>query len=212
LEVHVLPERHVKLFRNGRNQAVRIPREFELPGRDAIMRKEGDRLVIEPAPPKSLLAVLATLEPPDHSRAGPRSRRALMRYLLDTNVISDLVRNPQGRVAQRIRGVGEAQVCTSIIVAAELRYGAARGGSRRLSAQLEAVLGALDVLPFEAPADAAYGVLRARLEGVGRAIGGNDLLIAAQVIALGYALVTDNEREFAQIDSLTQENWLHQAQ
>jgi antitoxin VapB len=65
LEVHVLPERHVKLFRNGRNQAVRIPREFELPGRDAIMRKEGDRLVIEPAPPKSLLAVLATLEPLD---------------------------------------------------------------------------------------------------------------------------------------------------
>jgi len=57
------PERHVRLFRNGRNQAVRIPREFELPGEDAVMRKEGDRLVIEPAPRKSLLAVLATLEP-----------------------------------------------------------------------------------------------------------------------------------------------------
>ncbi len=56
-------ERHVRLFKNGRNQAVRIPREFELPGEDAIMRKEGDRLVIEPAPPRSLLAVLATLEP-----------------------------------------------------------------------------------------------------------------------------------------------------
>lgn len=57
------PERHVKLFKNGRNQAVRIPREFELPGEDAVMRKEGDRLIIEPSPPKSLLAVLATLEP-----------------------------------------------------------------------------------------------------------------------------------------------------
>lgn len=56
-------ERHVKLFKNGRNQAVRIPREFELPGEDAIMRKEGDRLIIEPAPPKSLLALLATLRP-----------------------------------------------------------------------------------------------------------------------------------------------------
>ena len=56
-------ERHVKLFKNGRNQAVRIPREFELPGEDAIMRKEGERLIIEPAPPKSLLAVLATLTP-----------------------------------------------------------------------------------------------------------------------------------------------------
>jgi antitoxin VapB len=56
-------ERHVKLFKNGRNQAVRIPREFELPGRDAIMRKEGDRLIIEPVSPRSLLAVLATLTP-----------------------------------------------------------------------------------------------------------------------------------------------------
>ena len=56
-----MPERHVKLFKNGRNQAVRIPREFELPGNEAIMRKEGDRLIIEPAPPKSLLTLLATL-------------------------------------------------------------------------------------------------------------------------------------------------------
>jgi antitoxin VapB len=56
-------ERHVRLFRNGRNQAVRIPREFELPGDDALMRKEGDKLIIEPAPRKSLLALLATLEP-----------------------------------------------------------------------------------------------------------------------------------------------------
>lgn len=54
--------RHVRLFRNGRNQAVRIPREFELPGDDAIMRKEGGRLVIEPVPPQSLLALLATLK------------------------------------------------------------------------------------------------------------------------------------------------------
>ena len=59
------PERHARLFRNGRNQAVRIPREFELPGEDAIMRKEGDRLIIEPTQPKSLLAVLATLAPLD---------------------------------------------------------------------------------------------------------------------------------------------------
>ena len=56
-------QRHVKLFKNGRSQAVRIPREFELPGEDAIIRKEGDRLIIEPAPPKSLLALLATLAP-----------------------------------------------------------------------------------------------------------------------------------------------------
>jgi antitoxin VapB len=61
----VISERHVRLFKNGRNQAVRIPREFELPGEDAIMRKEGERLIIEPAPPKSLLAMLATLAPLD---------------------------------------------------------------------------------------------------------------------------------------------------
>jgi len=61
----VTAERRVKLFKNGRNQAVRIPREFELPGEDAIMRKEGERLVIEPAAPQSLLALLATLKPLD---------------------------------------------------------------------------------------------------------------------------------------------------
>ena len=65
MEINVIPERHVKLFKNGQNQAVRIPREFELPGEDALMRKEGDRLIIEPARPKSLLAVLATLQPLD---------------------------------------------------------------------------------------------------------------------------------------------------
>ncbi|MFO1028347.1 MAG: AbrB/MazE/SpoVT family DNA-binding domain-containing protein [Acetobacteraceae bacterium] len=62
-----MAERHVKLFRNGRNQAVRIPREFELPGEAAVMRKEGDRLIIEPAPAHSLLRLLATLEPVDEA-------------------------------------------------------------------------------------------------------------------------------------------------
>jgi tRNA(fMet)-specific endonuclease VapC len=131
-----------------------------------------------------------------------------MRYLLDTNIVSGLVRNPQGKVAQHIRKVGEAQVCTSIIVAAELRYGAIKKGSPRLSAQLEAVLGALEVLPFEVPADAAYGLLRARLEQDGRPIGANDLLIAAQALSLGYTIITDNEREFAHVEDLRRENWL----
>jgi tRNA(fMet)-specific endonuclease VapC len=130
------------------------------------------------------------------------------RFLLDTNIVSDLVRNPQGVVARQIRQVGEALVCTSIIVAAELRYGAAKKGSVRLTTQLELVLGALDVLPFEAPADAEYGNLRTRLEKAGQPIGGNDLLIAAQAIALQCTIVTDNEREFARIDGLPVENWL----
>ncbi len=91
-----------------------------------------------------------------------------MRYLLDTNLVSDLVRHPQGRVAQHIRQIGEARVCTSIIVAAELRYGVAKKRSPRLTSQLEAVLGALEILRFEAPADATYGLLRAQLEQAGR--------------------------------------------
>ena len=133
-----------------------------------------------------------------------------MRYLLDTNIVSDLVRNPQGHIAQHIRKIGEAQVCTSIIVAAELRYGAAKKQSARLTAQLQAVLGALEVLPLEAPADTTYGALRARLEKAGRPIGANDLLIAAQALALGYTIVTDNKKEFAQIKDLPRENWLRQ--
>jgi tRNA(fMet)-specific endonuclease VapC len=131
-----------------------------------------------------------------------------MRYLLDTNIVSDLVRNPQGKITERIRKVGEALVCTSIIVAAELRYGAAKKKSPRLSAQLEAVLRALEVLPFKTPADAAYGSLRAELEKAGRLIGANDLFIAAHALDLGYTLVTANETEFGRIPGLRLENWL----
>jgi antitoxin VapB len=60
-----MPERHVKLFKNGRNQAVRIPREFELPGEEAVMRKEGDRLILEPVRKQSLIELLAALKPID---------------------------------------------------------------------------------------------------------------------------------------------------
>jgi tRNA(fMet)-specific endonuclease VapC len=132
------------------------------------------------------------------------------RYLLDTNILSHLIRNPQGAIAARIGEVGEAAVCTSIIVAAELRFGAAKRGSARLTGQMEAVLGALDILPFEAPADTVYGEIRTRLEQAGTPIGGNDLLIAAQAKALGLAVVTDNEREFAKVEGLAWENWLRE--
>lgn len=134
-----------------------------------------------------------------------------MRYLLDTNILSDLIRHPQGRIADQIRTVSEARVCTSIIVAAELRYGATKKGSQSLSARLEAILGILDVLPYEAPADAVYGLIRTQLELAGKPIGGNDLLIAAQALALGCILVTDNEAEFGRIPDLPIENWLRRA-
>ncbi|MBU6320405.1 MAG: type II toxin-antitoxin system VapC family toxin [Alphaproteobacteria bacterium] len=130
------------------------------------------------------------------------------RFLLDTNIVSDLVRHPQGRAAARIAELGEDAVATSIIVAAELRYGAAKKGSARLAIQLETILGALEVIPFDAPTDAIYGNARVALEAAGTPIGGNDLLIGAQALALDMVVVTNNEREFARVAGLKIENWL----
>ena len=131
-----------------------------------------------------------------------------MRLLLDTNIVSDLMRHPHGLAAAQLAAVGESAVCTSVIVAVELRYGAAKKGSVRLTAQLELVLGALNILPFEPPADRSYGWIRSALETKGQLIGGNDMLIAAQALSLGYAVVTDKEAEFSRIDGLQVLNWL----
>lgn len=130
------------------------------------------------------------------------------RFLLDTNIVSDLMRNPQGRTSAKIAELGEDAVATSIIVAAELRYGAAKKGSQRLAEQLETILAAMEVIPLEAPADATYGATRVALEAAGTPIGANDLLIAAQTLALDMVLVTNNEREFERVSGLKVENWL----
>jgi len=130
------------------------------------------------------------------------------RFLLDTNILADLIRHPQGRVAERLIREGEGSVCTSIIVASELRFGAAKCGSARLTAQLDAVLAALEILPFEEPADRRYGELRDHLERHGTPIGPNDMLIAAHALAVGLAVVTDNVREFSCVPGLNVENWL----
>jgi tRNA(fMet)-specific endonuclease VapC len=130
------------------------------------------------------------------------------RYLLDTNIVSELVRNPQGPVTRRIARVGEDSVCTSIIVACELRYGAAKKGSARLTQQLELVLEALPVLSLEPPAERRYGEPRAELERRGTPIGPNDLLIAAQALTLGLVLVTDNVQEFKRVADLEVKNWI----
>jgi len=89
------------------------------------------------------------------------------RFLLDTNMVSDLVRHPRGRIFDRISEVGEKDVCTSIVVAAELRYGATKKKSLRLTSQLEAVLGAIEVLALDAPVDAIYGAISTGLEQIG---------------------------------------------
>lgn len=132
----------------------------------------------------------------------------MTRYLLDTNILSDLIRNPQGRAAKRIAKVGEDNVCTSIIVAAELRYGCAKSGSRRLIEAVEELLSEIDILPFDVPADATYGMIRTALEASGKPIGGNDLLIAAHAQAIAATIVTANEGEFQRVHGLKVENWL----
>ncbi|HXP75739.1 MAG TPA: type II toxin-antitoxin system VapC family toxin [Stellaceae bacterium] len=132
----------------------------------------------------------------------------MTRYMLDTNIISDLIKNPQGKAAKRIARVGEDNVCTSIIVAAELRYGCAKSGSARLLKAVEDILGELAVLPFDVPADAEYGGIRAELEAAGRLIGSNDLLIAAHAYTTGATIVTANASEFKRIRGLSVENWL----
>ena len=132
----------------------------------------------------------------------------MTRYMLDTNIISDLIRNPQGSAAKRIAKVGENNICTSIIVAAELRYGCAKSRSKRLLKAVEDLLGEIEVLPFHIPADAEYGAIRSQLEAAGKPIGGNDLLIAAHASAIGATIVTGNMNEFKRIRGLRVENWL----
>ncbi|MDR2871963.1 MAG: type II toxin-antitoxin system VapC family toxin [Xanthomonadaceae bacterium] len=129
-------------------------------------------------------------------------------YLLDTNIISDIIRNPIGLVACRIEQVGPQEIYTSIVVAAELRYGCAKKGSPKLQAKVESILETIPVLPLDAPADAEYGGIRSELEAAGQSIGFNDLLIGAHAYALGLTLVTDNTREFNRIRGLSVENWL----
>jgi len=129
-------------------------------------------------------------------------------YLLDTNIISDLIRNPDGSAARCIEQVGANQVFTSIIVAAELRYGCAKKGSPKLLARVQGILETVPVLPLHMPVDVEYGGIRAELEAAGKPIGMNDLLIASHAYALGLTLVRDNTQEFGRIRGLRVENWL----
>ncbi len=135
------------------------------------------------------------------------SELARLRYLLDTNAVSDMMREPDGALARRVAALEEGSFGVSVIVAAELRYGAARRASPSLDERLETILSAVDVLPLEEPAARHYGAIRADLERVGRSIGHNDLLIAAHARALGAVLVTDNVGEFRRVPGLEVENW-----
>ena len=129
-------------------------------------------------------------------------------YLLDTNIISALLRDPDCPAAHHIERVGHQEVCTSIIVAAELRYGCAKKGSAKLLARVESLLETIPLLSLDISVDAEYCDIRAELEAAGEPIGGNDLLIGAHACTLGLTLVTGNTREFKRIRGLAVENWL----
>ena len=135
---------------------------------------------------------------------------ASLAYLLDTNILSDLVRHPQGTVVDRLAKVGEDSVCTSIVAAAELRYGAVKSGSDKLADRVDLLLSALEVLPLEAPADRQYAELRHHLTRQGTPIGPNDLLIAAHALATDLTVVTANVGEFSRVPGLKVENWLQE--
>ncbi len=131
-----------------------------------------------------------------------------MSYLLDTNVISDLIRNPEGEAARRVAKLSPGELKTSLIVAAELRYGVAKKGSARLANLVETVLADFEVLPWEAPADLHYAAVRDGLSRSGQSIGDMDMLIAAHALSLDTVLVSDNEKEFSRVPGLKIENWL----
>ena len=129
-------------------------------------------------------------------------------YLLDTNILSDLMRAPQGPVAARIASVGEDAICTTTIVAAELRFGAAKSGSDKLSDRVDMILSAMEILPLEEPADRHYATIRWDLTRRRTSIGPNNLLIAAHALSMDLTLVTANTAEFSRVPRLSIENWL----
>ena len=132
------------------------------------------------------------------------------RYLLDTNIVSELVKNPQGRLAEKMLASGwEKYCCTSIIVACELRYGAAKKQSPKLTSNIEQILASLPILPLQDSADVTYAKIRVNLERRGLPIGCHDLLIAAHAFSLNLIVVTANEREFSRIPDLKVENWFN---
>ncbi|NCT67443.1 MAG: type II toxin-antitoxin system VapC family toxin [Rhodanobacteraceae bacterium] len=131
-----------------------------------------------------------------------------LRYLLDTNIVSAVVKAPDGPLARRLAELPREAFGISLVVAAELRYGVLRKGSTTLARQLEAVLGGIDIVPLEEPVDHHYGEIRNALARIGQPIGQNDLFIAAHARALGVVLVTANVREFARVPGLKVENWL----
>ncbi|HEY9010928.1 MAG TPA: PIN domain-containing protein [Devosia sp.] len=127
--------------------------------------------------------------------------------MLDTNMVSEVMRRPDGRAGLRFKASRD-KLAVSVLVAAELRFGALKRQSEQLARRVDSILGVLPVLPLNHPADRYYAHVRNHLEAIGRPISGNDLLIAAHALALDLTLVTANIREFSRVPNLRVENWL----
>lgn len=128
-------------------------------------------------------------------------------YLIGTNVISNLIREPSGEVAHKLRENAAVYCCTSIVVACEPRFGAEQAVSDSLCTRVAQLLKRLDVLPLDVPIDAHYARLRNVLERNGTPIGSNAMPIAAHALALDLTLVSDNTSEFGRVHGLRVENW-----
>ena len=136
---------------------------------------------------------------------------AAPRYLLDTNILSDMMRTPEGRAAQRLRslltGDESVHLCTSVIVQCELLFGLRRRTQPRWHTQYQRLMDSLDVMPLQADAVLHYAQLRTHLESAGTPLSPNDLLIAAHALALDAVLVSADVA-FARVPGLRLENWL----
>ena len=130
------------------------------------------------------------------------------RYLLDTNVLSHLIRRPDDAVIRKITEVGNDRLCTSVVVACELRFGARKKRSAELAARVDQLLESLEVIALERQVDRVYAEIRDALETCGQPIGGNDYLIAAHALVQDCVLVSENENEFRRVPNLEVENWL----
>lgn len=129
-------------------------------------------------------------------------------YMLDTNIVSNMIRAPEGQIVRRVESVGNNRLCVSALVASELRYGAMKRRSERLSSLVENMLERLDIVAYEAAAAIHYAEIRDQLARSGNLIGPMDILIAAHARALELTFVTDNTREFSRVSGLKVENWL----
>ena len=129
-------------------------------------------------------------------------------WMLDTNILSELIRNPGGTLMRRLSATEPDALCTSIVVACELRFGASRKGSEVLTRRVDQLLTALVVLPLDPPADQHYADIHAALERAGTPIGSHDLFIAAHARSRDLTLVTHNTREFKRVAGLRVEDWL----